>query len=298
MRIAFIGFGEAARAFRESLAARSPDLAFRAYDILLDRQGGGGPCAEAIRRHGVVPAFAATEAVADADWIVSAVTADQSLEAVKSVASALKRGQVLFDINSVSPGRKRMSAGLLEASGATYVDMAVMAPVHPRGHATPTLLAGPVDEALAGRLGELGFSFGIAGKEAGEATAIKMVRSLFVKGVEALTVETLLAAAASGCLDTILDSLGKSFPGLGLPDFAGYEFERTLTHGRRRAAEMRESARTLSDLGLHGRLADAVADVQEAMGTLGIENFDGKGFREALAELVRRRRDPEKAAAG
>src|SRR5690606_7840071 len=137
--------------------------------------------------------------------------------------------------------------------------------VHPWGHTTPVLLAGPLDDALLGRLRDLGFAFETAGPEAGAATAVKMVRSLFVKGLEAITVETLLAAQASGCLDTILASLAKSYPGLGFPDIAGYQFERTLKHGRRRAAEMRESAATLDDLGLYGRLAAAIADVQDAM---------------------------------
>ena len=96
-----------------------------------------------------------------------------------------------------------------------------------------------------------------------------MVRSLFVKGLEAITVETLLAAEASGCFDEILASISGSYPGLDWPRFAEYQFERTTTHGRRRAAEMRESAATLQALGLHGTLADAIADVQERMGEVG-----------------------------
>src|SRR5262249_56453286 len=113
-----------------------------------------------------------------------------------------------------------------------------------------------------------GFAFEIVGPDVGAATAIKMVRSLFVKGLEAITVETLLAAAASGCLDYILKSLGSSYPGLGFPGFAEYQFDRTTTHGKRPAAEIRESAATLSDLGLHGKLAEAIADVQDEMGGL------------------------------
>jgi 3-hydroxyisobutyrate dehydrogenase-like beta-hydroxyacid dehydrogenase len=175
---------------------------------------------------------------------------------------------VLFDINSVSPQRKRDSAALIAPSGATYLDMAVMAPVHPKGHRTPVLLAGTLGQELTAELGRLGFAFEIVGPEAGVATAIKMVRSLFVKGLEAITVETLLAAQASGCLDYILKSLAGSYPGLGLPHFAHYQFERTTRHGKRRAAEMRESAVTLDDLGLHGALAAAIADVQDKMGGL------------------------------
>lgn len=287
MQIAFIGFGEAARALRESLSAQEPALGFAAYDILLDREGVEGPCGAAMRAHGVEIATSPGQAVSRADWIVSAVTADQSLQAVKSALPHLKRGQAFIDINSVSPQRKRDSAALLEPSGAIYVDMAVMAPVHPRGHRTPVLLAGQVDE-LRQSFARLGFNFEIVGPEAGAATAIKMVRSLFVKGLEAITVETLLAAEATGCLDYILKSLSGSYAGLGFPDFASYQFERTVRHGKRRATEMRESAATLDDLRLHGRLAEAIAEVQDRMGRL--SGTPEAELRETVARLLAERR--------
>jgi 3-hydroxyisobutyrate dehydrogenase-like beta-hydroxyacid dehydrogenase len=173
---------------------------------------------------------------------------------------------VVIDINSVSPDRKRETSSRVEQAGALYLDMAVMAPVHPRRHQTPVLLAGPDAERLLPELLDLGFSGSVVGERPGAATAIKMVRSLFVKGLEAITVETLLAAEASGCFGEILASISGSFPGLDWPRFAEYQFERTTMHGQRRAAEMRESAATLDALGLHGELADAVADVQERMG--------------------------------
>ena len=284
MKIAFIGFGEAARAFQVSLSARNSGLHFSAYDILLDGEGAEGACAAAMCGQNVDIAASPAHAVASADWIFSAVTADQSLASVTSAAPHLRAGQVLFDINSVSPARKRQSAALLPPGA--YVDTAVMAPVHPKGHATPVLLAGPMDEALLERLRSLGFAFEIVGREIGSATAIKMVRGLFVKGLEAITVETLLAAQASGCLDTILASLAKSYPGLGFPDIARYQFERTTKHGQRRAAEMRESAATLDDLGLQGRLADAVADVQQAMGQAGTAAETSSGDLSATLAAV------------
>lgn len=264
MKIGFLGYGEAARAFHEGLVR--PGLSFLAYDIKLDEPESG---MRAAMRDGGVAACLTVAALAEADWIFSAVTADQSLLAVEPLLPHLRQGQVLIDINSVSPDRKRETARRVEARDAVYLDMAVMAPVHPRRHGTPVLLAGPEAGRLLPELAGLGFSASVAGERPGAATAIKMVRSLFVKGLEAITVETLLAAEASGCFAEILSSLSASFPGLDWPRFAEYQFERTTTHGRRRAAEMRESAATLDALGLHGALADAVADVQQRMGEAG-----------------------------
>jgi 3-hydroxyisobutyrate dehydrogenase-like beta-hydroxyacid dehydrogenase len=282
VRIAFIGYGEAGRAFRASLADRVAGVS--AYDIRDDDE-----MQAAMARDGVARGEGPADALATADWIVSAVTADQSLEAARAAAEHVRQGQVYFDINSVSPNRKRESARLIEGRAARYVDMAVMAPVHPRGHATATLVAGPAVEDLAEELRELGFSFDVAGPEVGAATAIKMVRSLFVKGLEAITVETLLAAHASGCYDAVLASLSKSFPGLGWPEVADYNFERSLRHGARRAAEMRESAATLDELGFRGALATEIAEVQDRMGAAGREGPAEGDLADVVAEVAARR---------
>ena len=286
MHIAFIGFGEAGRAFCDSLAVLDRVGGIAAYDARRDDEMQG-----AMTSRGVRAAASAHEALDGADWIISAVTADQSLEAAREAAASLVQGQVFFDINSVSPGRKRDTAAVVEGAGAGYVDMAVMAPVHPNGHATPVLIAGAEAGRLAPELAAAGFSFEVVGPEPGAATAIKMVRSLFVKGLEAITVEALLAASASGCFDRVLGSLSSSFPGLGWPENATYNFERTLRHGARRAAEMRESAVTLDELGLTGSLAARVADVQERMGALDATALPGGDLEQAVAAIARLRRD-------
>lgn len=275
MRIGFLGYGEAARAFHEGLVRDG--LAVLAYDIKLTDPASG--MREAMLERGANPC-PSIAGLADADWVFSAVTADQSLLAIEPLVPHLRQGQVVIDINSVSPDRKRETSARVQESGARYLDMAVMAPVHPRKHQTPILLAGPDAERLLPDLLELGFSGSIAGDRPGAATAIKMVRSLFVKGLEAITVETLLAAEASGCFDEILASIAGSFPGLDWPRFGEYQFDRTTTHGRRRAAEMRESAATLDALGLHGQLAHAIADVQDSMGA------GGRGEGDDLRAIV------------
>lgn len=281
MHIAFIGFGEAGRAFAASLLADQGHT-ISAFDRLDTQE-----MHDAMDGHGVRRANTPAEAIAGADWIISAVTADQSFVAAQSLADALEQGQVFVDINSVSPDRKRETARLVEARYAQYVDMAVMAPVHPRGHATPVMVAGASIADLAEPLARAGFKLDVAGEAPGDATAIKMVRSLFVKGLEAITVETALAAAASGCFDRVMASLEKSYPGLGWPDNVVYNLERTLRHGTRRAAEMRESAATLNALGLQGGIASEVADLQDRMGALPLTDTPDGTLEEAAQTILR-----------
>jgi 3-hydroxyisobutyrate dehydrogenase-like beta-hydroxyacid dehydrogenase len=285
MKIAFIGFGEAARAFASTLR-EAGGVTFAAFDILTP-QGRDKAVREAADKLGVTVAANPVEAVDGADWVFSAVTAADSLDAGHSVAKLLKPGQVFIDINSVSGGRKVETAAAVTAGGAVYLDMAVMAPVHPKGHRTPVLIAGPQVVELGHRLGLMGFDFQVVGEEIGAATTIKMLRSMFVKGLEAVTVQTLLAARAAGRFDEIYASLSTSFPGLGWPGFPKYLVERVTRHGVRRAAEMRESAVTMAELGFPAghAMANAVADLQQEVGALGLR-LDEKSGLEDLYDTV------------
>src|SRR5262249_15425246 len=144
------------------------------------------------------------------DMVVSAVTAASSLVAAQSVKPHLA-GQFFLDINSVSPGRKQDTARELAGAGR-YVDVAVMAPVDPPRHQTPMLPAGTDGHAVAPLLAELAMKIAVAGPAIGAAAAIKMVRSVMVKGMEALTYECFVAAARGGVEEQVIASLSKSFP--------------------------------------------------------------------------------------
>lgn len=267
-KIAFIGFGEAGQRFAETLKAHGA-TSISAYDIK-QSTGEDDTIRAAATRLGVELANSAPEAADGADWIFSAVTADACGDAVASVAAALKTGQVYIDINSVSARVKQSASAQLPAD-AFYVDMAVMAPVMGKGHQTPTLVAGALDKGFIERLEKFAFDFEHVGDEVGMATTIKLTRSMFVKGLEAITVQALIAAKQSGCYDRILSSLSKSFSGLGWPDFAAYELERVARHGVRRGAEMHECALMMADNGFAtgAALADAIAALQDEIGVLG-----------------------------
>ncbi len=261
--VAFIGFGEAARAFVDSLRADTAPLRFRAYDILIDGAGAAA-LAEAAAARDVVLHHSAREAVEGADIVVSAVTAGAAQEALMPAYAAPLGPHVLFDVNSVSTGVKLANAATVRGAGGAYVDMAVMAPVHPNGHRTPVLVAGDLEGPAQRFLDLHGFRFEALGPDPGQAAVVKMLRSMFVKGLEAITVQTLVAAGEAGCAPRVFASLVRSFPGFDLPVLSEYFFERLDRHGRRRAEELREVARTMQELGFApgGCLAEGIAEVQ------------------------------------
>jgi 3-hydroxyisobutyrate dehydrogenase-like beta-hydroxyacid dehydrogenase len=265
-RISFIGFGEAGQAIASGLRDAGIEQ-IAAWDILFPEPSGARLTAAA-QKFGVRQAKSAADAVAETDMIISAVTAASSLEAARSVAPHIVGNPYYLDINSVSPGRKQDTARLLGGK-VRYVDVAVIAPIHPLRHKTPLLIAGPHAEAISPLLGELEMKLSIVPGEIGKAAAIKMIRSVMIKGMEALTLECFLAASRADLLEEVTASLKNNYPTLDFTQIADYNIERMASHGERRAAEMEESAVTLRELGLDPLMVEATVARQREMGALG-----------------------------
>jgi 3-hydroxyisobutyrate dehydrogenase-like beta-hydroxyacid dehydrogenase len=265
-RIAFIGFGEAGQAIAAGL--HDADAAqMTAWDILFPHAAGNN-LRRAANASGVRCATSAADAVAGAEIIVSAVTAASSHAAAQSVHAHLRGRPFFLDINSVSPGRKQDTAKML-GPAACYIDVAVVAPIHPAWHQTPMLLAGPDSRAVAPKLTALGMRASIVGTEIGAAAAIKMVRSVMIKGIEALTLECFLAAARAGVIDEVAVSMRNNYPGLDWAKIVPYNLERMAVHGERRAAEMEEVAETLRELGIEPLMTNATVKRQREMAQIG-----------------------------
>ncbi|HML07345.1 MAG TPA: DUF1932 domain-containing protein [Xanthobacteraceae bacterium] len=284
--ICFIGFGEAGQAIASGLREAGVEH-MSAWDILFPQAEGEG-LLRGGAAIGVRCAQSAAAAVSGAEMIVSAVTASSSVEAAQSVKAHLAGKPFFLDINSVAPGRKQDTAKLL-GDAARYVDVAVLAPVHPARHRTPMLAAGPHAEAVAPVLAALGMRVTIAGAEVGAAAAIKMVRSVMTKGIEALTLECFLAAARAGVVDEVATSLKNNYPGLDWSKIVPYNLERMAIHGERRAAEMEEVAATLRELGIEPLMASATVKRQREMGEIGaLQSVRGAlaGDRTALLRAI------------
>ncbi|MCX8998118.1 DUF1932 domain-containing protein [Rhizobiaceae bacterium BDR2-2] len=292
MKIAMLGFGEAARAivagWRESLETPPP---LSAFDIKHDAGG------EA--RAGIVRACAdlrvrcaptVADGLAEAGAVFSLVTADRALEAAESAAVAIGPGTLYLDGNSCAPSTKQAAAGLIEAAGGRYVDMAIMAPIHPARHRTPVLLAGEAAGEAQALLAGLDMRPTLAGNRVGQASAIKMLRSVMIKGLEALTAECLLAARRAGVEEAVLASLQASDPGFDWKARGAYNLERMMVHGARRAAEMTEVAVTLRDLGVPDRMTQAAAQWQRQIAGLALA--PGDAALDARADRILNRLAP------
>jgi 3-hydroxyisobutyrate dehydrogenase-like beta-hydroxyacid dehydrogenase len=283
-RISFIGFGEAGQAIASGLREGGIEQ-IAAWDILFP-ESSGAKLKDAAGKFGVRTATSAADAVEGSDVVIAAVTAASSLEAARSVEPHLKNNPYYLDINSVSPGRKQDTEKLLGGK-VRYVDVAVIAPIHPLRHKTPLLVAGPHADAVGPLLDELEMKFSIVPGGTGKAAAIKMIRSVMIKGLEALTLECFLAASRADLLEEVTRSLKNNYPTLDWTSIADYNIERMASHGERRAAEMEESAITLRELGLEPLMVEGTVKRQREMGAIGKNESVRKTLFSGRAEMLK-----------
>ena len=279
MSVSFIGFGEAGLSIATSLGSEG----MRAFDIKLSNPATETEMRRRIEDAGVAACDSPAAAVEGAEIVICVVTADQAAKAAGVTARHLSDGALWLDMNSCAPATKRMAAGPVTHEGAVYVDVAVMAPVVNRGHATPMLAAAPDPDTVAARLAAAGLTPRFVGAEIGRASTIKMLRSVMVKGMEALSAECFRAAVRAGVADEVAQSLDASEKGLTWAEQTSYNLERMTAHGIRRAAEMREVAKTLRALEISPAMTTGTIAWQEDMGHLGLTLEPGTGLADQMA---------------
>ena len=261
LQVCLLGFGEVGQALAVDFTARGVS-GLVAWDILFSVADSGPRRASDAK--GVRAAVSIEEAIATADLVVSAVTAAQDVAAARSAAAHLKRNAWYLDVNSVSPGVKVEVSQIVAAAGGRYVESAIMSPINPKRAASPMLFGGPHAAEFLPLARQLGFAGAtVFSDRIGSASAAKMCRSVIIKGMEALMGESLLAARRYGVEDAVLESLGSLLNSNDWRAQARYMISRSLVHGRRRAEEMREVARTVVEAGFEPRMSSACAVWQD-----------------------------------
>jgi 3-hydroxyisobutyrate dehydrogenase-like beta-hydroxyacid dehydrogenase len=265
--IGLIGYGEVGRILAEELRGRGHAVA--AHDLkLADADDAGAAMRAHAETLGVRLAASSADAAAGAQLVVSAVTASQTVEAARAASGGVAPQAFFLDFNSASPGAKAKAAAVVDGAGGRYVEAAVMTSVPPHRLRVPLLLGGPHARVLAPLLEAIGFVASVASDRLGVASATKMCRSVMIKGLEAMVIESFTTARRYGVEDAVVASLQETFPGVDWQRQATYCFQRVIEHGRRRAEEMREAAQTVREAGLAPWSSAGTAERQAAMAAL------------------------------
>jgi len=285
--VSIIGFGEAGSAFAEGWIAAG--LSVRAYDSKTANPEARLAKKADFERIGARCCGSAADAVSGTDLVLCLVTADQSTAAAREAAMTIAPGTLWLDMNSVAPDTKRTAARVIEAVGGRYVDVAVLSPVLPKRLNAPLMVSGPHAVDAAQGLSDIGFSdITIVKGGVGAAAAVKMIRSIMVKGIEALSAELAIAADRAGVTEAVVASLDASWPGADWGSRLDYNLDRMLVHGLRRAAEMEESVATLESLGVGSTMTRGTVALQHSLGALGIDPPDGLAAKLAALAPVQK----------
>ncbi|WP_213741606.1 NAD(P)-dependent oxidoreductase [Bradyrhizobium sp. dw_411] len=277
--VGLVGYGEVGRILAEDL--RKQDVSVTAYDLKLRSDQTGGALRDHAGAHGVKLVSSHADLAAQSDFIVSAVTASQAVPVAQACAPTVKSGAWFLDFNSASPGAKQRAAALIDGKGGRYVEGAVMTSIPPYRIKVPLLLGGAGAGELAPLLIELGFDAKKASDRLGVASAVKMCRSVMIKGLEAMVIESFTTARAYGVEDAVLASLKETFPGIDWEKQGAYFFQRVIEHGRRRSEEVREVAETVREIGLTPWSAQGTAERQAFVADLADEGvFGARGTAE------------------
>lgn len=274
--LGIVGFGEVGGIFARGLTGKDGIDSIHAWDLkFADPATGAGLRAKA-EGDGIRAEAGMAALCARADLLISAVTASHTLDVAREAARHARAGSRFLDLNSASPGTKRQCADALQAVGVDYVEAGVMTSVPPYGIRVPMLLGGPQAASLADVLAGWGMDARVVSDRLGVASAIKMSRSVMIKGLEALVIESYTTARRYGVEAHVLPTLKETFPQIDWDRQGAYFFSRVVQHGKRRAEELREAARTVREAGFAPTMAGAIAEKQDEISRLASEGvFDG-----------------------
>lgn len=262
-RIGLLGYGEAGQSIAKSLIKKFK-IKITAYDKNYKKL-------KTNKKNLIKFAKNPKELANNSNIIVSVVTADQSFIAAKSIYKFLNKDHIFLDGNSVSPGTKKKTQKINKK--INYIDMAIMAPINPNGHQTKILVSGKNQKKINQFLRKYKFNYQWRGKEVGNSAVVKMLRSIMIKGTEALLTEAVTAANKIGLEDKILKSAEKTLNMKNITGLADYFMERCALHGLRRADEMNEVVKTLKELKSLNFMASAIAKHQKEIGMMNLNKF-------------------------
>lgn len=288
--LGLIGYGEVGGIFGRGLLGQAGIDGVVAWDLRFADPVAGSAARAAAEVDGMRVASGMAALCAHADLFISAVTASQTFAVAEEAARHARAGARFLDLNSASPGTKQRAADALRAAGVDYVEAGVMTSVPPYGIRVPMLLGGAQAHALAATLNGWGMDAQVASDALGVASAIKMSRSIMIKGLEALVIESFTTARHYGVEAQVLATLKETFPQIDWPRQGAYFFSRVVQHGKRRAEEMRESAQTVREAGFEPLMTAGIASKQDWVARLAstglFDGLDGKSAWEDYADRL------------
>jgi 3-hydroxyisobutyrate dehydrogenase-like beta-hydroxyacid dehydrogenase len=295
MKIGFIGFGGAGYGLAKGL-----HQAGLAEILFYDRMQQTPPYAEVIRRHaaeiGALQAETAGELLSRVDVVFSCVTGSMAVSVAEEAAPFLHAAHLYADVNTAAPQIMEQVAGIVEKTGAAFVDAAMMGAVPTFLHRVPILASGGGAERFQKCMQPCGMNIRVIGVKPGQASAIKMFRSIFMKGLLSLFLEMLTATHRYGVDETVLRSIAESLDGVPFLETARLQMTKGGVNAERMAHEMEEVIATLEGMGLPAGMSRAAMDKLRWCAGFGLRERFGGELPATLTEVLRAMENPAKGS--
>lgn len=287
-KIGFIGFGTVASEFSRGFD-RSGLLEVWAYDKILEDPLQKGKMQKRAAELNVKLAGDIASLIEGCEIVLSTVTVDAAIEVAKQSASFLGKQNTYVDLNSTSPGTKREIAHIVETTGANFVEGAILGAIGSYGLRVPIMVCGEEVEEFQNLMGQVGMDLTYVGKAIGKACTIKMLRSVFAKGVEALLVEMLQGAVRHDVENYVMENICKYMDGSSFFSIANNWLTTHAVHAERRFWEMEQVIETLREIGVEPIMATATREKLKVSIDLRLKEFfegrEPKDYHQVIAAI-------------
>ena len=257
MKLGFIGYGEAAFCITSGLLENGVD-GIIAFDKMQDTPG----FCEKIRSRAaeakveLMPSPA--DVVSRCDVVIAAVQSSYAVEVCEMIKDSLRPGQIYADVSASSPTIKETIWSLVQDTGVLFADAAMMGLLPVRRHQVPITASGNGAQAFADAVTPIGMNVKVIGERPGMASAIKLIRSIYMKGYDALLFEMLRAAEAFDVFDEIIDNVGESMDGVPFRTLIEWMFPGLGVHAKRRSSEMKGTEAMLAEKNIDFSMTHAI----------------------------------------
>lgn len=275
-KIGIIGYGEVGSAFAKPLSARD-SVSLSVFDIRCNDRASSQFLSNLEREPTIHLSADIKSLVTENDLILSVVTADAAMSVVQGVLPYINEKKIYVDMNSVSAKTKIRMAGLIEEMGGVFIEAAILGAIAAYGFRAPVLVCGNSAREFADFLNSLGFDIKYLSRDIGKASNMKMLRSVFAKGVESLLIEMMIAAKRGDLLDAVMAEIIEFMDKRSFQDIANAWITTTVMHAKRRADEMEHVIETLNELKVRPIMTMATRDRLKSVSELGLSDyFKGK----------------------
>lgn len=283
--VALLGFGEAGTALATGYLAQAwpwPTPRF----VVIDTAYGAGPRGEAMvslaSAAGIEAGREYGESLRAADLVISVVTGEDAVAAARMARPWLRQGCLYADFNSITGDQTRAVAAELLPAGIDFVDVAVMGSFMASGSRVPLLLSGPRADDMRAFAMAAGSPTRVLSERIGDASAVKILRTILMKGLEALSVECLVAARRQGLVDEVLANVG-DVDTIGFAQWLRVLTVTHLTHAKRRMEEVDKAIGNLADTGMPALMTEATRRSHQRTVAAGLDPRETAGIDLATA---------------